>query len=68
MCWFKKKYLYKITWAYDSHDPLTYTEYVKASDIASAWQKIVKNHSLAIDCREIVRVDETYAGGKYICQ
>jgi hypothetical protein len=67
MCWFKKKYLYKITWAYDSHDPLTYTEYIKASDIASAWQKIVKSHSLSVDCREIIRVDENHVGGNRIC-
>ena len=41
---FKKKYLYKVVWAYDSESRYTYTEYVKASDAVNAWLKIKKQH------------------------
>lgn len=54
---FKKKYLYKVVWAYDSESKYTYTEYVKASETADAWLKIKKNHS-SIDCRKITKINE----------
>lgn len=54
---FKKKYLYKVVWAYDSKSNYTYTEYVKASDTANAWAKISKYH-ISIDCREITKINE----------
>ena len=55
MSWFKKKYVYKVVWAFDSNTSFTYTEYVKASNEAEAWQKIACQH-YAIDCREIEMV------------
>lgn len=54
---FKKKYLYKVVWAYDSKSGYTYTEYVKASDAANAWAEITKHH-YSIDCREVTKIDE----------
>lgn len=54
---FKKKYLYKVVWAYDSKSGYTYTEYVKAFDAANAWAKITKHH-YSIDCREVTKIDK----------
>lgn len=54
---FKKKYLYKVVWAFDSESDYTYTEYVKASDAANAWWEIKKQHR-TIDCREVTKIDE----------
>lgn len=47
MCWFKKK-LFKITWKYGSTSTVSYTEIVKARDIADAWAKIGQGHGIAI--------------------
>lgn len=54
---FKKKYLYKVVWAYDSESKYTYTQYIKAADPADAWAQATKHH-LCIDCREITKIDE----------
>lgn len=55
---FKKKYLYKVVWAYGSTSKYTYTEWVKASDTADAWAKITKYHG-SIDCRGITKINES---------
>jgi hypothetical protein len=55
MAWFKKKYIYRVIWAFDSQTYITHTEYVTASDEAEAWSQIAKQH-YAIDCRHIKRI------------
>ena len=55
---FKKKKIYRITWAFDSQTSCTFTEYVKAKDEADAWYKIATQH-YAIDCRSISLVEAT---------
>ena len=53
---FKKKKIYKVVLAFDSHTAFTHTEYVKAKDPADAWHQIAKQHC-SIDCRLIIEVD-----------
>jgi hypothetical protein len=53
---FNKKRIYKVVWAYDSWLAPT-TEYVKARDIAQAWNKIRRQHGLPITC---ISVEEVY--------
>lgn len=48
MCWFKKKKLFKIVWKYDSTSTYTYTEIIKAYDIADAWAKLSSDHGIPI--------------------
>lgn len=56
---FKKKKIYKVTWAFDSRSNYTFTALVKAHDMAHAWRKVAKKHYLAIDCREVTEVTPT---------
>jgi hypothetical protein len=53
---FKKKYIYKVEWAYNPTS-LAYTEFIKATDVADAWHQIAKAHG-AIDCRGIEKIEE----------
>ena len=48
MSWFSTKKIYKVIWKYDSTSTVSYTEIVKAHDIADAWAKIRRTHSVAI--------------------
>lgn len=57
MCWFKKKYIYKVVWRYDSmYAPETV--YVKAADMADAWKKVQRQHFYSIDCVSIEKIEE----------
>lgn len=42
MCLFKKKKLYKIMWKYGSDSADTYTEIIKAYDIADAFGRVTR--------------------------
>ena len=53
MSWFKKKKIYKVIWKYDSASTLSYTEIVKAYDIADAWAKIRRMHNVAISLESV---------------
>ena len=58
---FKKKKLYKLTWAYGSEYAQrveTYTEYIRATDVADAWRKHKQDHPIATYCIEIEVVNE----------
>lgn len=58
---FKKKTLYKLTWAYDSvcaHPSKIYTDFIRATDVANAWRKHKKDHPIATYCIEIEVVSE----------
>lgn len=48
MSWFSTKKIYKVIWKYGSTSTMSYTEIVKARDIADAWAKIRRTHSVAI--------------------
>ena len=46
MCWLRKKKIFKITWRYCCYPTIApSTEYIRASDLASAWAKIRKQES-----------------------
>ena len=45
---FRKKKIFQITWSFDSLSRYSFTEIVRAVDIAHAWNKISKKHYLAI--------------------
>ena len=53
MSWFNKKKIYKVIWKYDSASTLSYTEIVKAYDIAGAWAKIRRMHNVAISLESV---------------
>ena len=58
---FKKKILYKLTWAYGSAHTChvdTYTDFIRATDVADAWRKHKKDHPIATYCIEIEVVSE----------
>lgn len=57
MCWFKKKYIYKVVWRYSSMCAPE-TVYVKATDIANAWKKVQSQHFYSIDCVSIEKIEE----------
>ena len=48
MSWFKKKKLSKGVWKYDSTSTMSYTEIVKACDVAHAWQLIKSSHASSV--------------------
>ena len=56
---FRKKYLYRVVWAYDSQTSYTHTEYVNATCIADAWRQTTKLH-FGIDCREITKMESMF--------
>lgn len=50
---FKKKSVYKITWAYGSEyarNVEVYTEFIRATDVADAWRKHRRTRSLPTYC------------------
>lgn len=58
---FKKKTLYKLTWAYGSEYARNidkYTDYIRATDVADAWRKHKQDHPIATYCIEIEVVNE----------
>jgi hypothetical protein len=55
MSLFSKKGIYKVEWAYDNWLP-SYTEYVKAKDMAHAWKIIARQHGISITCINIERI------------
>lgn len=57
MCWFRKKYIYKVVWRYSSICA-SETVYVKATDIADAWKKVQRQHFYSIDCVSIEKIEE----------
>ena len=57
---FRKKTLYKLTWAYGSVYAKyveTYTDYIRATDVADAWRKHKRDHLIATCCIGIEVVD-----------
>lgn len=55
---YKPKKTYCVIWSYDSQTQYSYTEWVKARDMAEAWNKVRKQHGIAINCRKIVLFKE----------
>jgi hypothetical protein len=59
--WFfkKRKYkFYKVVWQYESTRPEKYAEFVRAFDIADAWDRVRNNHDIPIHCDSVVEVNE----------
>lgn len=57
---FKKKNTYFITWSYGQWQNelgLRYTDYIKATDIGSAWKKLKKEHCFPIFLLDIQKVE-----------
>ena len=52
---FRKKKIYKVVWRYDAICS-TYTEIIKAYDMADAWSRVRKQHGIPIDLVEIERL------------
>ena len=48
MGWFRKKKIYKVIWKYHSTSNTSYTEIVKAYDVAHAWQLIKSSHASSV--------------------
>ena len=57
MCCFKKKKIYKVIWRYDSTSTVSYTELVKACDVADAWKLVRRMHSVAISMDSIEEIE-----------
>lgn len=58
---FKKKTLYKLTWAYGSEYARRidiYTDFIRATDVADAWRKHKKDPPIATHCIGIEVVNE----------
>lgn len=49
---FRKTKMFQIAWAYDSPSKYYFTEVVRAVDIAAAWAKIRRRHSITISLIE----------------
>lgn len=49
---FRKTKMFQITWAYDNPSKHHFVEVIRAVDIAAAWTKIRKQHSIAISLIE----------------
>lgn len=49
---FRKTKMFQITWAYDCPSKYHFTEIIRAVDIAEAWAKIRRQHSIAISLIE----------------
>ncbi len=54
----RKMKLYQVTWNYDSTDKTTYTDLVRAYDVAHAWSIIKKEHGVPISLIS-VKTEET---------
>ena len=55
----KRRYkFYKVIWQYDSTRPEKYAEFVRAFDIADAWDRVNNNHGIPIHCDSVVEVNE----------
>ena len=57
MNWFKKKHIYYIAWSYLPNDKAGYTEFVKATDVCQAWNKIRRAHTYSIYAVAIKRIE-----------
>ena len=53
---FRKTKMFQITWAYDNPSKYHFIEIIRAVDIAAAWTKIRKQHSIAISLIEWTEV------------
>ena len=49
---FRKTKIFQITWSYETPGKYYFTEIVRAADIAKAWEKLRKEHSLSISLIE----------------
>lgn len=55
----KRKYkFYKVVWQYESTRSEKYAEFVRAFNIADAWDKVSSNHGISIHCDSIIEVNE----------
>ena len=55
----KRKYkFYKVVWQYESTRPEEYAEFVRAFDIADAWDRVSNNHGISIHCKSVVEVNK----------
>ncbi len=58
---FKKKKLYKLTWAYGSEyarNVEMYTEYIRATDVADVWRKHRKERAIPTFCVSLEVINE----------
>ena len=50
---FKREKTYRVVWKYQASPSEKHTDYVKAYSGQEAWDKVVKEHLVAIECISI---------------
>lgn len=65
MSLFRKKYLYKVVWAYGCSLPgYHHTEIIEAKDPAHAWKKIRRQHGFSLNLISLEEINMNKLGGK----